>query len=200
MNNIIKPQAFILIGRSGCGKGTQGKLIQDYLKKIDSNRELLYIQTGAEFRNFIKEEGYTQGLSNKVYENGELQPEFLAAAMWLNVLIREFKGDEHIIFDGTPRKFHEAGTLDSIFDFYGFGKPYVLNIVISREESMKRLLSRKRMDDIKGEIEKRLDWYESDVVPAINFYKTNTKYNYLEIDGERSIEDINKDIISRLGL
>jgi adenylate kinase family enzyme len=200
MNNNIKPQAFILIGRSGCGKGTQGKLIQDYLKKIDSDRELLYIQTGAEFRNFIKETGYTQSLSKKVYDNGDLQPEFLAAAMWLNVLIREFKGNEHIIFDGTPRKFHEAGTLDSIFDFYGFDRPYVLNIVISREESVKRLLLRKRIDDIKEEIEKRLNWYESDVVPAINFYKNNKRYNYLEIDGEKSVEDINKDIISRLGL
>ena len=194
----IKPQAFVFIGRSGCGKGTQAKSLQEYIKEINPDKNLLYIQTGAEFREFIKGGNYTQNLSKQVYNNGGLQPEFLAVAMWLNVLVHKYKGDEHIIFDGTPRKYHEAGTLDSIFSFYGFGKPYIINVNISKVESIKRLLARKRADDTREEIEKRLQWYETDVVPTINFYRDNPNYHFLEIDGERTPEEIHADIIERL--
>ncbi len=194
----IKPQAFIFVGRSGCGKGTQAELVSEYLKKIDPDRDRLYIQTGAEFREFIKGNNYTQNLSRKAYETGGLQPEFLATSMWLNVLVDKYKGNEHLIFDGTPRKYHEAGTLDSVFRFYGFGKPYVVNVNISAKESRNRLLARKRVDDTDKEIKKRLEWYETDVVPAINFYRDNSNYHFLEVDGERPIEEVHEDILSRL--
>ena len=194
----IKPQALIFVGRSGCGKGTQAELVCEYLKEIDSKRDQLYIQTGAEFREFIKGNSYTQKLSKEAYDIGGLQPEFLAASMWLNVLVKRYKGDEHLIFDGTPRKYHEAGTLDSVFKFYGFGKPYVINVNISGVESKRRLLARKRIDDTENEIKKRLEWYETDVVPAINFYRDNSNYHFLEVDGERPIEEVHEDILSRL--
>ena len=59
----MKPQTFIFIGRSGCGKGTQAELVQEHLKQIDPKRKVLYIQTGAEFREFIKGNSETQKLS-----------------------------------------------------------------------------------------------------------------------------------------
>lgn len=194
----MNPKSFIFIGRSGCGKGTQAKLLSDYLKKIDPEKDILYIQTGAEFREFIKGHSHTQKLSKEIYDKGGLQPEFLAVSMWLNVLVNKYHGNEYLIFDGTPRKYHEAGTLDSIFSFYGLDKPYVMNVEISKEESMKRLLARKRIDDTEEEIKKRLEWYETDVVPAVNFYRNNPNYHFFEINGERSSEDIHKDIISKI--
>ena len=56
------------------------------------------------------------------------------------------------------------------------------------------------MDDTEEEIKKRLEWYETDVVPAINFYRDNPKYHFLEVDGERAVEEINEEILSRLKL
>jgi len=191
-------QSFIFIGRSGCGKGTQVELLIEHLKKVDPNHGTLYIQSGAEFREFIKGPSITQKLSKDIYDKGLLQPEFLSVYMWVNLLVKNYTEGEHLVMDGMPRKFHEAGVLDSIFDFYKLVKPHVIFIDIGKEEAVKRLLARKRMDDIEEEIEKRLSWFETDVVPTIDFYRVNPKYCFHEINGERSVEEIHKDILSRL--
>ncbi|MDO8430507.1 MAG: nucleoside monophosphate kinase [Candidatus Taylorbacteria bacterium] len=194
----MNQKSFIFIGRSGCGKGTQAKLLSDYLKKIDPTRDVLYIQTGEHFREFIKGPSYTQKISRAIYDVGGLQPEFLAVFMWANVFVNKFTKNEHIIMDGTPRKLHEAGVLDSAFKFYGLEKPIVINIDISKNESIDRLMARKRFDDNREDIEMRLSWYETDVVPALEYYKNNKNYQYVSLDGNRSIEEIHKDIISLL--
>ncbi len=195
-----KPQVFIFIGRSGCGKGTQVQLLMKYLKEKTSDIEILYVQTGQEFRDFIVKPTVTALKSKEIYDAGGLQPEFLTVNMWVRPLIDQYKGNQHLIFDGTPRKFHEAGVLNSCFDFYGFEKPWVINIEISEEESAKRLMARKRLDDNEFEIRKRLAWYETDVVPTLGYYDGNPAYNFLKIFGDRSVEDVHADIVKKLGL
>lgn len=193
----MTPQTFIFIGRSGCGKGTQAKLIQDYLKKHDPKREILYVQTGQEFREFIKGDTTTQKLSRDIYDVGGFQPEFLAIYMWTNVLVNKYTADEHLVIDGAARKYHEAGVLDSIFSFYKMSKPHIVYIDISKEESKRRLLARGRVDDNEEDIEARLGWFDVEVVPALDFFKNNPDYHYLVINGEQSIEDTHKEIITK---
>jgi hypothetical protein len=50
----MKLQTFIFIGRSGCGKGTQVALLQEYIKTRDHKRPILYIETGERFRNLLR--------------------------------------------------------------------------------------------------------------------------------------------------
>lgn len=193
-------QSFIFIGRSGCGKGTQAKLLSDYLKSKDPQKEVLYIQSGGEFREFIKGSSTTQKLSKDIYDVGGLQPEFLAVYMWVNVLVNKYKDGEHLIMDGMPRKYHEAGVLDSIFDFYKIKRPTVINIDISKDSSIDRLLARKRSDDNREDIAERLSWYETDVVPAIGYYRNNPDYSFFVVDGEKSIEEIHRQILEKAKL
>lgn len=193
-------RAFIFIGRSGCGKGTQAKFLMEHLK-AQTGKETLYIQTGGELRDFIKEDSYTANLVRKDYEAGGLMSEFMTVHMWARVLVKKFTGHEHLVFDGSPRKFHEAGVLDSVFGFYGISdaaKPMIVHIDISRGEAMKRLIARQRMDDTEVEINKRLDWFETDVMPAVGFYLNNPKYNYVKIDGQASPEAIFADLVAHL--
>lgn len=192
-------KTFIFVGRSGCGKGTQSNLLSDYLKKNDNN-DVLYIQTGNEIREFIKGETETQKLANQIHSKGGLQPEFIAVYMWIKVLVEKYKLNEHLIFDGTPRRLHEAGVLNSIFDFYSKNKPYVIFIDVNKEESIKRLMARGRFDDNMQDIEERLSWYETEVEPVIEYYRNNKDYIFLDIDGVRTVEEIHKDIVSRIEL
>ncbi len=192
-------KSFIFIGRSGCGKGTQTKLLSDYLKKIDT-KKVLYIQTGNEIREFIKGSSETQKMSKEIYDKGGLQPEFIAVYMWIKVLVENYTVNEHIIFDGTPRRLHEAGVLNSIFPFYGGQKPYIVFINVSKQESIKRLIARGRFDDNMQDIEERLSWFETEVEPAIDYYRNNQNYIFLDIDGMRSVDEIHKDIVSRIDL
>lgn len=194
----MNQKSFILIGRSGCGKGTQAKLLSEYLKKIDPTREILYIQTGAEFREFIKGNSDTQELSRAIYDAGGLQPDFLAVYMWTNVLVNKFTKNEHIIMDGMPRNLHEAGVLDSVFGFYGVERATVIHLDITEEVSIDRLMARGRVDDTREEIAERLSWYDSKVVPAIDFFRNTNGYKVLDIDGDRSVEEISQEILSKI--
>lgn len=194
MNN---PLTLVFIGRSGCGKGTQAKLIIEEIKNRDS-REIFYLETGQSFRNFIATGNYSANLSKKVNEEGGLQPEFLAVWAWAHLLVEKMQDDMHLVIDGTPRKPHEAQVFDSAMRFYGRVKPTIVHINVSADWSRERLLSRGRGDDNHDDIEARLKWFETDVIPAINFFKNNSDYNYIEINGEQEIDKVHRDLEIKL--
>lgn len=194
----MSPKTFVFIGQSGSGKGTQAKLLIDYIKSKDANRPVFYLESGSAFRKLISEEKYTAKLAKRIYEAGGLQPEFLAIFVWSNLLIENLTGEEHLVLDGTPRKLREAHVLDSAFKFYRQENPTVVFLNVSREWSVVRLTDRNRSDDNPGDIEARLNWFENDVMPAIDFFKKDKYYNFLDINGEQSVEKVHEDIVARI--
>lgn len=197
----MNPYTFIFIGRSGCGKGTQAELLQKYVNEKYPTDEIFYLETGERFRNFIKEDTYSSKLSKAVYETGERQPSFLAIWMWSHLLVESFKGTEHLIIDGSPRAYTEALALDTAFNFYGRKNIIVVHLNVTRKWSEDRLLNRGRMDDVDlDKVKKRLDWYEEDVVPATEFFKVNPNYNFIDVNGEQSIEEVYGEIMEKLNI
>lgn len=196
----MKPQTFIFIGRSGCGKGTQGKLLEEYLATNDPGRKIRYQETGPKFRELIKGESYTSKISKAIYENGDLQPAFMAIWTWVTDFVTELTGEEHLIMDGSPRTLVEAEVLNSAFDFYKM-KPFILFLDVHNDTSHARLKARGRMDDIDREkVQKRLDWYERDVVPAVDYFRTSPNCTFLHINGDQTIPEVHKEIIEKVGL
>src|SRR5262245_31273051 len=125
----MSPKTIIFIGRSGCGKGTQAKLFIDYLRKSDAEgHQIFYLESGEEFRSFLKGERYTSKLAREVARTGELQPSFLAVHIWSHIMIDQMSGDEHLIIDGTPRTLSEAEVLDTALKFYNRENPLVFLI------------------------------------------------------------------------
>ena len=118
------PKAFIFIGRSGCGKGTQADLLMNHLCEVGSKScQTLHIESGALLRNFVtKEDNFTQERIKSVLNGGDLVPESVIVALWTNYIIANFTGTENMVFDGTPRKLHEAQLLDNALKFYGIEK------------------------------------------------------------------------------
>lgn len=188
----------IFIGRSGSGKGTQAKLLREYLSKETPEIEVLYNETGKLFREFITGDKYTNHLVDEILEKSGRGPDFLAISLWGNNLVYNMKENMHLLIDGTPRSLMEAKILDGALSFYK-RHAFVLNIEISREEAIRRLKARGREDDKKIEdIENRLNWFDQDVAPAIDHYKENKNYTYLEINGEQDVDSVHKDILSKL--
>lgn len=188
----------IFIGRSGCGKGTQAALLKERIARFDKERRhILYVETGEHFRRFIRGESFSSRLSRKIYESDERQPDFLACSMWTKVLLDELDKDMHIVFDGAPRALSEAEMLTSAFNFYKREQPTIIYIDVSRKWSEERLLSRGRSDDVNIEkIDKRLDWFDEDVMPAVEYFRNNPYYRFFDINGEQSIERVHADIIA----
>lgn len=197
----MNPKTFIIMGRSGCGKGTQAKLLRDAILAADTDhRELYYVETGARFREFIQGNSFSSRLAAEVNKTGGRQPDFLAVWNWAHYLVHDLTGEEHLLFDGTPRSIHEASILDGALKFYRRQQPVVIYLNVSREWSRRHLLSRGRTDDNSQEVDRRLNWFETDVVPAVEYFKQHPEYAFLEINGEQSIDNVHADIIKGLPL
>lgn len=194
----MNPQTFIFIGNSGCGKGTQAEFLKKYINEKDPGKlPILYLTTGGRFREFIKGDSYSQKLSRDIYSKTLPQPDFLVIWSVTNFLLENFTGKEHLITDGMSRSLIEAECIDTAFDFYG-RKTNVIFLNVNREWSRKHLSARGRVDDSPEGIENRLNWFETDVVPAIEYYRNNSKYNFVEVNGEQGKEKVHEDIVSKL--
>jgi adenylate kinase len=191
----MEPYTFIFFGRSGSGKGTQAKLLIDFLKKSTPNTDVLYIETGQRFREFASEASLSAKKTKEIMGKGGLLPEFLPIWIWTEYLVRHVSGGEHMVLDGLSRRSHEAPILDSAMRFYERKKPFVISINVRREVAKERLLGRQRSDDKEEDIEKRLDWYDKNVLPAIEYFKQNPYYQFVEIDADRPVEEVHKDIL-----
>jgi adenylate kinase family enzyme len=201
MTEINNLKTFIFIGRSGCGKGTHAKLFMEKFRKANPDQPLYYLESGKKFRDFIEEKTYSSDLSSEIMRIGKLQPEFLAVWVWSNLMVENLEKGQHLVLDGTPRKLREAHILETAFDFYGIKDVYVIHIDITKEETKRRLLVRGRLDDVDIEnVEKRLEWFDSEVAPVIDFYFDNPRYKYLHINGEKEIEIIHQEILTKLNM
>lgn len=194
----MKPQTFIFFGRSGCGKGTQLNLLKDYFNKEDPSRKHFSFSTGDGFREFFGRNTYASNLSKVITEQGKLQPLFLTVSLWGSAMLNNLEEANHMFIDGYPRRQEEAEILDGALKFFNRENIILLDFIVSRETSKKRMLGRGRYDDTEENTEIRLDWYDKDVTPAINYIKNQPGYIYIPIDGEGSVEKIQEEIINKI--
>lgn len=143
---------------------------------------------------------FTGKKTDAILKAGGLIPYSISCAVFVQYLMDNAQGDEHIIIDGFPRTPDQVPTLDSALDFFEAKPATVVCINISDEEAVKRLLLRGRNDDTEDGIRKRLAWSRKDTMPNVEWFRANPSYKVLDIDGERSIEEIQKDIIAQLSL
>ena len=191
-------QTIIFIGRSGCGKGTKVKKLLEFIKEND-DREVLHLETGSLFRTFIKEGSYVANLAQKINEVGGLQPEFLSTWAWGSKIISELKPNQHLFADGAPRRLSEAKSLESAFNFLERENVQVIYLNVSKEWATERLQLRGRSDDKDIEdINRRMSWFEKDVLPAIEYYKGNSNITFHDVNGEQEIEKVHQDILNSL--
>lgn len=186
----------VFFGRSGCGKGTQAKLLKEFLES--RGREVIYIETGSLLREFIKKNNYSSGLAGDILRKGGLIPVFLPIWLWTEALVKDFSGKEDLVLDGVCRRLEESVALHSAFDLYKIEKPSIILMNVSKDWSYARMIERKRADDTPEKIQNRLDWYEKDVMPSIEYFRDKKDFNFIEINGEQTVENVHKDIIKAL--
>ncbi len=194
----MEQKTIIIIGQSGAGKGTQAKLLNEYLKNNSVGMSVLYIETGARFRKFIQEDpSYTAACAKELMKKGERQPDFLAVWNWGQMLVESMKENTHLVMDGVPRSLLEAQILATAFPFYGRDNTYVIYLKVSDEWSVKNLMNRGRADDMSTEnIMTKLSWFQKVVAPAVDFFRTSAEFCFVEINGEQTIEKIHDEIIT----
>lgn len=187
-----KPLTLTILGRSGCGKGTQAKFL---LPKL---RPVLFLQTGKFLRELAEKDSIVAKKTKKVLKEGYLVPTWLAGHMWSDVIIRSLKEKENIFLDGAPREKKDAIFLDDVLRWLKRPLAVAIYLEISEREAVKRLVSRGRMDDQPSAVRHRMEFFKKNVIPVINYYRKQKRL--VVIDGEGDVKKIFKDIEKALGM
>ncbi len=196
----MEQQTVIFLGPQGSGKGTQVELFKRFLQEKDPGRNIVHFEAGKALRAFGEEGGHTPALVNASLRRGELQPMFILAHVMARVFIAQSTGNDHFVVDGFPRTSEQLALFDSAMHFYQQTHPTLLFINISVEAAVRRLMARGRSDDSESSIRTRLSWTREQVMPTIAQFRKDPEYRFIEINGERTIEEVHRDILNNLQL
>lgn len=175
----------VIFGAPGSGKGTQSDLlVQKYGFK--------HISTGDVLRTEIKN-GTELGKTAKSFiDKGQLIPD----SLMIDILAATYDSlcpCEGVIFDGFPRTIPQAEALKQMLAERGSEVSGMLELDVPEEMLMERLINRGktsgRADDNAETIKKRLDVYNSQTAPLIEWYEKEGKRN--AIKGYGPLEEIN---------
>lgn len=196
---MIDKKTVLFYGSSGSGKGTQANLVKEYLEKTDKEHGVVYIETGQELRRLAKGFSVAARSTKKVMDEGRLMPSFIPAWAWTDVLIRDYTGNEHLILDGLARRYEEAIILEEALQFFCRGDVTVIILNVPKEWAVEKLMARGRSDDNKEDILRRLDWYDENVLPAVNYFKEKSDFKVVEMDASGTIEEVKEKVFKVLG-
>ncbi len=174
----------ILIGIQGAGKSTQGNLLSEKLG-------IPYLSTGHIFRELAKEKTPTGRYIKETMNAGYLIPDDKALEIVSEYLHRP-EYEKGYIMDGFPRTTVQVKAFKNGID-------RVIYLKVTDKEALWRLSGREdvREDDTLKAIRKRIRLFHEFTEPVIDYYRQ--KGILIEIDGEKSIEEISKEILSNLG-
>lgn len=187
----METRTVFFIGKPGCGKGTQAKLLA-------GKTGWTVISAGAQFRAIASEETPVGRKVRSEINVGILAPHWFAMYLYLKALFG--MGDESsVIFDGFNRKVPEAELVISSLNWLS-RKPTIIHIMVSDDVVRTRLAGRKeiegRADD--NAVDERLKEYQTFTEPALDVFRKEGVL--VEIDGERAPEMIAADVSAALGI
>lgn len=199
----IKGSTFGFIGRSGCGKGTQIKLLETFLR--GEGYDVVCIGLGAFGRELAQKETLMARWLKTIIEQGKQYPSWFASSLIIQAIGRSLENaDQILLLDGSPRRLAEAQVLEEVMHVLGRSPVRLIHLDISEETARKRLISRGRADDIPSAIEVRLEWFSTEVLPVIAYYENSTSLTALQgkrvitIQSEQSIDAVQEEIQRRI--
>jgi adenylate kinase len=182
------------IGPQGSGKGTQARLLAERLG-------FFYWEMGGILRSVATEDTDLGHKTKNLIDNGALLPDDLLIEI-IKTRLASLPQDQGLIFDGVPRRLGQAEFLLDHLKQINHTKMATIFLELPHEESLNRLLLRarteSRKDDTREAIEFRLQQYEKDTVPVLDYLRQHTEF--FSIDGQPDIDEVTAAINQALHL
>ena len=208
----------VLFGPPGAGKGTQAQLLRDRLK-------VAHISSGDLFRHHLGK-GTPLGLRAKEYlSKGELVPDEVTIDIILDKVL-SLESAQGFILDGFPRNQHQGEVLEEALGVRSRPLDKVVYIDVPEPELLRRLGGRyvchecqaphtvepgaapgdcqrcgkqlyQRDDDRPEAVRKRIEVYQSETLPMLDFYRQRGLLT--EVDGVGTVEAVYNGVLRALG-
>lgn len=173
----------IIFGPAGAGKSVQGQLLA-------KSNNWKWLSAGNLLRAANDPE------LSKAMNEGNLAPvekvnEIMAEAF------KQSSNVDRIVLDGFPRQVEQARWLLDNSPFHGHSVGAIIVLDIDKQEIIKRLQLRGRMDDTEEAIEERLDIYHKKINPVIDYF-ISKDVKVFHVDGIGTVEQIHNRIMRKL--
>lgn len=174
----------IFMGIAGSGKGTQSKMFAD---RDGYN----VISTGELLRAYGSQEQHERMLAGHILRDEEV-------TALLDKALQAMPDQNKVLLDGYPRRISQANWLLGQQKLGRFDLSGVLHLVATRATVKKRLEYRGRPDDHDHAIEERFSAYEGVTLPILEYF-ANAKVPIIEVDAERSVEEVHEAVMQAVG-
>ena len=158
------PLRMVILGRQGSGKGTQSERLVDAFGCV-------HLSTGDVLRAAAAAGTELGRQAKAIMDSGGLVGDDI-----MNAIVRErLAGDDIIsrgvLLDGFPRTTEQAEALEAVLEDLEQRLDVVLNIEVPVAEVTARMLGRGRSDDTVEAIERRLELYEKQTAPLLDWFE-----------------------------
>ncbi len=208
----------LFFGPPGSGKGTQSKLITEWL-------HIPVISTGEIFRDEVAARTPLGRKAHDIMARGGLISDDIVNGM-LEKRLSVGDISEGFLLDGYPRTIPQAIFIDSLLAKAGLPEPAVLHLDVPRQTIINRVSGRRfcplckttyniytqppldpgvcdtdgmtletREDDREEVVRERLVQYDKLTGPLIGYYETR---DYLRLDGDRPPEVVAREVAEQL--
>lgn len=183
----------VLLGAPGSGKGTQATLLKSRLN-------VPHISTGELLRAAVAA-GTPLGLQAKaVMESGQLVSDDIVLGM-LEERFGQADVQRGFILDGYPRNLAQARALDALLERMQLPVQGAVQLDVDQATLLDRLAGRAkaegRADDNPASVANRLQVYQDQTAPVIDFYAG--KNTLKRVAGEGTVDEILERILRALG-
>ncbi|MCJ7439384.1 MAG: adenylate kinase [Acidimicrobiia bacterium] len=204
----------VLLGKQGAGKGTQATRLADHYK-------VAHLSTGDLFRDAANF-GHELGLEAKSFmDRGELVPDETVVGLVAEHLGIDDRAARGFVLDGFPRTRRQAEELRRILD--GRPLDLAIDLDVPTEIVLRRIAGRRvfaqcgalyhvenppkenwtcdacggrvvqRDDDTEEAVMRRLELYEVETLPVIQFYRRAATLAH--VDGSEETDDVFKQLV-----
>lgn len=173
----------IFFGPAGAGKSSQGKLLANAMGWP-------WLSAGQLLRETQDPE-----LLKKM-DAGELVPHESVTRVMGDAL-KASSDQAHVILDGFPRELEQAKWLISSPPEHGRAISLVIILDVPRDEVLRRLAERGRADDQPEAIDTRLESYQKEITPILNYFDEQ-HIPSVHVDGVGTPEEVQVRIVEVL--